>query len=80
MKHKYWSKYGSRKRWIKTLKRYIYFCKKCGEYITEDTGCSNPFCPEHAPDCDCIKCRGNRFIGTGGVGYLSAQEIADITR
>ena len=43
---KYQCKYGYHKRWIKSLKRYIYFCNKCGEYITEDTGCSNPFCPE----------------------------------
>jgi hypothetical protein len=42
----YKSKYGSHKRWIEGLKRYIYFCKKCGEYITKDTGCSNPWCPE----------------------------------
>jgi len=42
----YWSRYGSHKKYIKSLKRYIHFCKKCGEYITKDTGCSNPFCPE----------------------------------
>ena len=45
-KRKYWSKYRSHKRWIKTLKKYIYFCNKCGEYITVNTGCSNPWCPE----------------------------------
>ena len=49
-KKKFWSEYGSRKVYIKSLKRYIYFCKKCGEYITEDTGCSNSLCPEKIPD------------------------------
>lgn len=41
----YWSKYGSHKKWIKRLGRYIHFCNKCGKYITKDTGCSNPWCP-----------------------------------
>jgi hypothetical protein len=43
---KYQSKYGSKKRYIKTLKRYVHFCNACGEYITKDYGCSNPWCPE----------------------------------
>ena len=49
-RRKFWSKYGSRKVYIKSLKRHVYFCKKCGEYITENTGCSNPFCPEEMSD------------------------------
>jgi formylmethanofuran dehydrogenase subunit E len=45
--HKYYSsKYNSKKRYIKALKRYVHFCNKCGEYITKDFGCSNPWCPE----------------------------------
>jgi len=45
--HKYYSsKFGSKKRYIKALKRYIHFCNECGEYITKDFGCSNPWCPE----------------------------------
>ena len=51
MKHKpYWSKYGSHKVYLKGIKRYAYFCNKCGEYITKDFGCSNPFCPEPIGD------------------------------
>jgi hypothetical protein len=46
MNKNYRSKYGSNKIFIKQLKKYVYFCKKCGEYITKTTGCSNPFCPE----------------------------------
>lgn len=46
----YWSKYGSKKRYIKLLRRYIHFCNKCGEYITKDFGCSNPWCPERIKD------------------------------
>lgn len=53
-KRKYWSKYGSHKRWVKSLKRYVYFCNKCGEYITKDMGCSNPFCPEQMGEPECI--------------------------
>ena len=45
-KKKYWSRFGSHKKWIKLLKKYVHFCNKCEEYITADTGCSNPFCPE----------------------------------
>lgn len=29
-----------------TIKRYIVFCDKCGEYICNDGMCSNPFHPE----------------------------------
>ena len=50
MKEKYLSKYGSKRKFIKQLRMYIYFCKKCGEYVTEDTGCSNPNCPEPMED------------------------------
>jgi hypothetical protein len=52
MKNKinYQSKYGSNKKYIKTLKKYVYFCKACGEYITKTTGCSNPRCPEPLPE------------------------------
>jgi len=46
MKKLYQSKYGSNKKWIKGLNKYVYFCKKCGEYITKYDGCSNPWCPE----------------------------------
>lgn len=46
----YWSKYGSKKRYLRILKRYIHFCNKCGEYITRDFGCSNPWCPEKMGD------------------------------
>ena len=31
------------------LKENMEFCKKCGEYITEDGTCSNPCCPEEMP-------------------------------
>jgi len=51
------SKYGCHLVWLKVPKRWVWFCNKCGEYITQDTGCSNPFCPEHAPDCECSKCK-----------------------
>ena len=54
MKKKYWSKYGSHKRWVKPLKKYVHFCKKCGEYITKDTGCSNPWCPEQIGDIELL--------------------------
>ena len=47
----YWSKYGSHRVYVKSAKRYIRFCNKCGEYITKDTGCSNPCCPEELPEC-----------------------------
>jgi len=40
------SDYGYKRIWIKHLGKFVYFCKKCGEYITKDTGCSNPICPE----------------------------------
>ena len=40
------SKYGFKRVWLKVPKIWIFFCNACGEYITEDTGCSNPFCPE----------------------------------
>jgi len=50
MRKVYWSKYGSKKKYIKTIKKYIYFCKKCGEYITKNTGYSNPWCPEKIKD------------------------------
>ena len=50
MPKKYWSKYGSHKVYIKILKKFVYFCNKCGEYITKDTGCSNPFCPKEIKD------------------------------
>jgi len=48
---KYRSKYGSRKAYVRALERYVHFCNKCGEYITKDTGCSNPLCPEKIGDC-----------------------------
>jgi len=51
-KELYWSEYGSNKKYIKVAKRYIYFCKKCGEYITKEFGCSNPICPEEIKDMD----------------------------
>jgi len=38
--------YGCHLVWLEVAKRYTWFCNKCGEYITKDTGCSNPFCPE----------------------------------
>ena len=40
------SEFGCHIWWNEKLKRYIWFCNKCGEYVTKDTGCSNPFCPE----------------------------------
>jgi len=46
----YQSKYGSKKVYIPGLKKYIFLCKKCGEYVTKYTGCSNPFCPEPIGD------------------------------
>lgn len=46
----YNSKFGSHKRYIKSLKKYVLFCNKCGEYITKETGCSNPWCPEKIED------------------------------
>lgn len=39
-------KYGCKRVWIKSIKKFIFFCNQCGEYITRDTGCSNPWCPE----------------------------------
>lgn len=51
MKQKaYQSKFGSHKKYIKTIKKYVYFCNRCGEYITKDTGCSNPICPEETKE------------------------------
>lgn len=44
------SDYGSKAIWIPLLKKYIHFCKQCGEYITKDTGCSNSICPEKIYD------------------------------
>lgn len=46
----YWSRFGSKKQYIRTLKRYVHFCNECGEYITKDFGCSNPWCPERIKD------------------------------
>ncbi len=49
-KMSYKSKYGKHKTYIKMLKKWIWFCNECGEYITKDTGCSNPSCPEEIND------------------------------
>lgn len=43
-------KFGCHPVWIKQAQQYIYFCNACGYYITKDTGCSNPFCPEEMKD------------------------------
>lgn len=31
---------------LKKLKKSLTFCTECGEYIMDDGGCSNPWCPE----------------------------------
>ena len=31
---------------LKKIRDSIIFCKKCGEYVTDDGSCSNPWCPE----------------------------------
>jgi len=50
-------------QYIPSLKRTILFCNHCGEYGTikkddnkEYFDCSNPWCPEHTPDCMCKEC------------------------
>jgi len=43
---KYKCKRGKHKVYIKAFGKTVWFCNACGEYITEDTGCSNPWCPE----------------------------------
>lgn len=35
---------------VKKKKIEVKFCKKCGEYITKDGSCSNPFCPLRPED------------------------------
>ena len=40
------SKYGSHKTYIKMLGYEIEFCNACGEHISDNGECSNPFCPE----------------------------------
>jgi hypothetical protein len=42
--------FGCHPVWLEIPKRWIWFCNKCGEYVTKDTGCSNPFCPERIND------------------------------
>ena len=42
--------YGCHCVWIEVPKKWIWFCNACGEYITKDTGCSNPLCPEEIKD------------------------------
>jgi len=42
--------YGCHCVWLKVPKRWVWFCNKCGEHITKDTGCSNPLCPEPIGD------------------------------
>ena len=32
--------------WLTSIKNYIVFCPECGEYLTDNGICSNPFCPE----------------------------------
>lgn len=33
-------------KYITELKGHIVFCPNCGEYISNDGICSNPWCPE----------------------------------
>ena len=32
------------------MNQYIDFCDECGEYITDNGTCSNPWCPEPVPE------------------------------
>ena len=49
-------------------------CRDCLGEMPKDRKGWEQVCPK------CMKKRVNNFIGTGGKGFLTSQEIADLTR